>query len=343
MQIRVRGPNGQSTIVIDDTATVAELISTIAEKTGLPTFDLKSGFPPRPLDLNKFDALDLLCDIGVKLHGEQITAIAKENESASAEASRESTSAATGASKANQQTSSGVKSAERAPSQPRGPSTVSKDPPQVPFPSRSATMVLRVMPDDNSCLFRAIGTAVFGNDLDTVTELRSIVAQAIQNAPEQYTAAVLDQEPDAYCEWIQMPDSWGGGIEMSILSQHFGVEICSVDVRTQNVTRFNENHNLSRIILVYSNIHYDTIALSPSEPPHKISYNPPEFDVKQFDADDDEVVQLAREMCKELAKQNYYFDAVSSGYGCKQCGWKGSYKEMSEHVKTTGHTDMTQV
>jgi len=87
------------------------------------------------------------------------------------------------------------------------------------------------MPDDNSCLFRAFGSAVLPGDDLTMTELRSLVASAIQSDPETYTQVVLEQKPDDYCRWIQTPDAWGGAIEMGILSKHFELEICSIDVQ----------------------------------------------------------------------------------------------------------------
>jgi ubiquitin thioesterase OTU1 len=87
------------------------------------------------------------------------------------------------------------------------------------------------MPDDNSCLFRAFGTAVLPGDDLTMTELRSLVASAIQADRETYTKVVLEQEPDQYCRWIQTEDAWGGAIELTILSQHFDIEICSIDVQ----------------------------------------------------------------------------------------------------------------
>src|SRR4051812_26435776 len=89
------------------------------------------------------------------------------------------------------------------------------------------------MPDDNSCLFRAFGTAVLPGDDLTMHELRSLVAQAIQDEPEVYTQVVLDQDPDKYCRWIQTDDAWGGAIEMGILSKHFDIELCSIDVKVQ--------------------------------------------------------------------------------------------------------------
>lgn len=88
------------------------------------------------------------------------------------------------------------------------------------------------MPDDNSCLFRAFSTAVLptGDDLG-MPEIRGLVATYIQEDPEIYTKAVLEQAPDDYCRWIQTEDAWGGAIEMGILAKHFDVQICSVDVQ----------------------------------------------------------------------------------------------------------------
>lgn len=87
------------------------------------------------------------------------------------------------------------------------------------------------MPDDNSCLFRAFGTAVLPGDDLSMLELRSIIASTIQGDPETYTKVVLEQSPDDYCRWIQTQDAWGGAIEMGILSKYFDIEICSIDVK----------------------------------------------------------------------------------------------------------------
>jgi ubiquitin thioesterase OTU1 len=87
------------------------------------------------------------------------------------------------------------------------------------------------MPDDNSCLFRAFGTAVLPGDDLSMPELRSLVASAIQAEPDVYTKVVLEQNPDDYCRWIQTTDAWGGAIEMGILSKYFDIEICSIDVK----------------------------------------------------------------------------------------------------------------
>lgn len=93
-------------------------------------------------------------------------------------------------------------------------------------------VVLRVMPDDNSCLFRAFSTAVIptGDDLG-MPEIRALIAGYIQQDPETYTKVVLEQRPDDYCRWIQTEDAWGGFIEMGILANHFDIKICSIDVQ----------------------------------------------------------------------------------------------------------------
>lgn len=95
------------------------------------------------------------------------------------------------------------------------------------------------MPDDNSCFFRAFGTAVLPIDDRTMPELRAVVANTIQAERETYTKVVLEQKPDDYCRWIQTADAWGGAIEMGILSKYFDIEICSIDVQVRSVPPFS--------------------------------------------------------------------------------------------------------
>ncbi len=42
---------------------------------------------------------------------------------------------------------------------------------------------------------------------------------AVQGDPLTYNAGFLGREPEEYCKWITLPSSWGGGIELSILSR----------------------------------------------------------------------------------------------------------------------------
>ena len=202
---------------------------------------------------------------------------------------------------------------------------------------------MRVMPDDNSCLFRAFGTAVLPGDDASMPELRSLVASAIQSEPEVYTKVVLEQEPDDYCRWIQTQDAWGGAIELGILSKHFDIEICSLDVQSLRIDKFNEGAS-TRCILVYSGIHYDTIVQSPSDPPHTKATLPPDLDKRVWDQDDTEILVYAKELCKKLQAKHYFTD--TGGMAIK-CGVWGvvvyGQGQAGGHAEQTGHYDMAEI
>ncbi|KAI7341970.1 hypothetical protein KC336_g23289, partial [Hortaea werneckii] len=55
MRCRVRGPQGVASIALDDSATWGQLKREISEKTGVPDFDLKYGYPPQPFNAESID------------------------------------------------------------------------------------------------------------------------------------------------------------------------------------------------------------------------------------------------------------------------------------------------
>lgn len=85
------------------------------------------------------------------------------------------------------------------------------------------------MPDDNSCMFTAFGGVL--QRPDPAPGLRREVAQYILAHPDKFDKVVLEMEPQRYASTIQSPDRWGGAIELSILSDIYDIEICSVDVK----------------------------------------------------------------------------------------------------------------
>ncbi|KAJ4321537.1 ubiquitin-specific protease otu1 [Neodidymelliopsis sp. IMI 364377] len=323
IRIRLRAPNGQHTLSLDDNAAVSDLLSAISTSTNLPLYELKWGFPPQPLDPSLYGLSTLLKDIDLKLNGANIVVIAQATGDPSEVANQEEDGQA-------------VASQSAAPlSLQRKEQPALKDTPEVHVPDRAGTIVLRVMPDDNSCMFRAVGSAVLTDTLDSMTELRSMVAQSIQRDPEYYNEAILQRTPDDYCKWIQYSDSWGGGIELSILSQEFDIEIASINVQDLRVDRFNEGKS-RRCILVYSGIHYDTIAFVPSGS----STFSPENDIKLFDANDDVILEAARQLCGELKKQKYFTDTQKFDIKCNICGWRGAGERGAvQHAEETGHVD----
>ena len=351
MRLRIRGPNGQSTVNLDDAATVDTLRKTIEAQTALSRFDVKYSYPPKPLDLFEFSPDQRLTTLGVHLSGEQLI-ISPPSTQAKQDTTKEaatppqqpvSTSTA-GSSRrpVTANTTSQVAKAQSSSKPSAAPISLAQrdkmlDPPEIEIPELGGTLVLRVMPDDNSCLFRSIATAAMP-DTDVMIELRSIVAQTIQHQPDKYTKVVLDNKsPDAYCRWIQTEDAWGGQIELDILAQHLGIEICSIDVQSLRVDRYNETA-LNRCILVYSGIHYDTIAFSPT-------YLPPDEDYKIFEpSNKDIILPFALQLCRKLQEQRYFTDTGGMRVRCNDCGTisigeRGAYN----HAQKTGHINMEEL
>ena len=76
------------------------------------------------------------------------------------------------------------------------------------------------IPADNSCLFNAINFAINQN-ANSPEIIREIITAEIMSNPEDYNAAILGKTPEEYCKWISNKETWGGGIELSILSKLF--------------------------------------------------------------------------------------------------------------------------
>ncbi|KAI4183945.1 MAG: hypothetical protein L6R41_005077 [Letrouitia leprolyta] len=373
MRLRIRGPSGQSSLSLSGEATVADLQRHIVDDTSISNFDLNYGYPPKPLVLDDFDKASKLIDLPIKLDGEQLLVSNKQTGTTASisypdqklqnrqvlqdpQSSIRNTFAENTpkTSSTGSFSFSGVGEAPppgmlstpplqaRNSSAPlslqRKPNPTVDDPPEVTLPSHSAKILLRIMPDDNSCLFRAFGSAFFGI-MDNMTELRAIIASHIYENKDEYSEVVLEKPPDDYCRWIQTEDAWGGAIELNVLSRQFGIEICSIDVQTLRVDRFNEGME-KRCILVYSGIHYDTIALSQSDPYSMDGYAQPEEDVKIFDAGDERILEAALQLCGELKKRHYYTDTAGFQVKCNICGkiFVGE-KGATEHASKTGHYD----
>ncbi|KAL4973242.1 hypothetical protein BDW66DRAFT_142594 [Aspergillus desertorum] len=324
MRIRIRGPSGQFTITLAEDAAVGQLLNEIVDKTGLTAYDVKYGYPPKPLSLGHTGSHQKIAELGIQLDREQLIISAKNGQPTTVPAVTKED-----ASPYAQQSSPKF-------SLSRKQNPVVDDTPKVISAEHGGLFVLRVMPDDNSCLFRAISTALLPGE-DAMVELRSTVAETIQNNPDEYSSAVLEQPPDDYCRWIKNETSWGGAIEISILSKHFDVEICSIDVGNLRVDRFNEGQS-KRCFLVYSGIHYDTITLSPGENAL------PGFDTTVFDASDALALEKALAVCKLLQEKNYYTDVAAFRLHCNDCGGiLVGQQGAKEHTAQTGHRDFSQV
>ncbi|KAF8682241.1 OTU protein [Rhizoctonia solani] len=317
--IRIRHPKGVSTLQVDlnsDSATVLSLQQSIHELSDLlpSQQELKSGYPPKALTL--IPELPL-SSLGLQ-RGDQITVTAKPG----------SVSATTG------------------PSVPTAPVSAPRPPASVQTPKASTgstndgfvetdvgTLVHRVVPDDNSCLFSSVAI-VFGQDITAARKMRSVVVDVIKNDPEAYPDVVLGQSRESYMAAISKDSTWGGAIELSIFSDYFRTEIDSYDVETGRCDRFGEGKYDNRCVLIYSGIHYDAVSLAPTRDA------PPDFHTTVFPVDgSDNISQAASKLASQLRASRKFTNTSTFDLKCEICGQglKGE-KEARAHAAQTGHT-----
>lgn len=320
MKIKYRSPLGNGVLSLHDASTIENLCLQILAQTGCENFQVRYGWPPKDLDLSAKDTTLA----SLKMNGESIIIVPSDEHMAAL-------AAATAAESAPQ---------PQANLDPK-PEPESTAPPIIPWQPTgerdSGYLVLRVMPDDNSCLFTAFGGAM---QIDNPSAtLRQKVASYIRTHPEKYDEVVLEMPVEKYCDTITHPDRWGGAIEMSIFSEVFDIQICSIDVKTLRIDRFGENKS-SRCILVYSGIHYDRIGFTLDE------NLPVEMDVTVWPSTNDEVLEKAVQLCHKLQEKNYYTDTTTFVLKCDTpgCNWIGSgEKDAMKHIKESGHMHMSEL
>jgi len=83
---------------------------------------------------------------------------------------------------------------------------------------------------------------------------------------------------------------------------------------------------------------------SSSEPPHTKADNPPEFDQRVWNSDDDDILIKAGELCQNLQGMHYYTDTGGMAIKCEACGTVVyGEAQASTHAEQTGHYDMVEV
>ena len=83
---------------------------------------------------------------------------------------------------------------------------------------------------------------------------------------------------------------------------------------------------------------------SPSEPPHDKADSPPEFDKRVWDADDDDILIKAQELCRMLQERHYFTDTGGMAIKCNISGTIVHGEAQAQtHAQQTGHYDMGEV
>ncbi|CCH59853.1 hypothetical protein TBLA_0C00370 [Henningerozyma blattae CBS 6284] len=199
------------------------------------------------------------------------------------------------------------------------------------------------VPEDNSCLFHSLSYCLNKN-LDRSQQLRKNVATRVMEDPVTYSTAILGgKTPKQYAEWIQRTDTWGGGVELSILCNKLQMAVYVIDASSSklSLTRFDNEmeKSVEYCILIYTGVHYDPVEFQ-------------KFDQKRpttcFPVKDTQLLDFMISESKKLADAlriaGGTFDTGKAAIVCNICGTKmNGEREASQHAEVTGHVDMQQV
>lgn len=212
-------------------------------------------------------------------------------------------------------------------------------------------LILRNIPDDNSCLFNSISYTLYGSEAIrpgslSSQRLRDIVIEEIGAHPEIYSEVVLGRTNEKYREWIRRSTSWGGAIELGILAERLQVCIQCLDIELGQFIKFESEMRKPRsfIILIYLGIHYDVLALNDT-----LSKNTDSVSSDSCVWPLDSKISLALkdaalELCALLQSRNYSTNTTTFRVRCLVCyqvlvGETGA----TRHANETGHFNFGEV
>ncbi|XP_026812344.1 ubiquitin thioesterase OTU1 [Rhopalosiphum maidis] len=199
-------------------------------------------------------------------------------------------------------------------------------------------LILRkVVPADNSCLFTSLGFVLGGKlDLSSGNYMREIIANAVKDNQIEFSEAVLGKPNEDYCEWIRNPNSWGGAIEVSILSNFYGLEIAVIDTQSGSISKFGEDKDYPhRVFLIYDGIHYDPLYLESPANPEEIQ--------TLFPTNDDRMLDAAQMLANEAKSSRQYTDVNRFTLKCLECGCiMIGQTQAQEHAKLTAHNNFNE-
>jgi len=184
------------------------------------------------------------------------------------------------------------------------------------------------VPSDNSCLFHAVGLI---SGIGDATRMRNIAANLIDKDSSTFSDAILGQSREKYKKWILEPTSWGGAIELGVLSSALGLELVAIEVRGGQVYRFGQGLPM-RGFLVFDGVHYDVICAKNNCQTKYL-----------FNNDDSKAQSSAIKIVDELRRLHQFVDVSSFSIVCSSCNLplRGE-AEARAHATATNHTDFTE-
>ncbi|KAK6464794.1 hypothetical protein DFJ63DRAFT_318032 [Scheffersomyces coipomensis] len=346
MRLRLKSKTGIKTIVVDDHLSFKQFINDgeyfndLKSSSSDEIVAIKRGFPPVSISLHDIADNETITDKGIKA-GDQLII----------EFGRGVTGGSDGdvvnSEKLPQTVSPQPSSISSIPTSDKASTAKEDDIPSVYIPDLKKYLILRNIPDDNSCLFNSISYALSGYDsyetISPPSELRKVIVQYIQNDPLLYNEVILGRPVEEYCQWILKKDSWGGAIELGILANWFNIRIDCLDIESGKFIQFkNEDSDIpidKFIILIYSGIHYDLLALNPIK--STLSKDKAD-DITQFEINPttESIIleQSCQTLCHLLQTENYATNTTTFRVRCLDC-YKILVGEMgaTKHANTYGH------
>ena len=205
--------------------------------------------------------------------------------------------------------------------------------------TQNGILVRKVVPANNSCLFTSVNFVVDNANLDlsVAPTMRQLIASVVSSDPHTYNEAILGKSNTDYCSWILNDESWGGAIEVSILTKYYGVEIDVVDTQSVRINRFGEDQSYARrVLLIYDGIHYDPLMMEPLDP------SMPSRTI--FSTDDDYVLTQALELAAEAKSSRQFTDTAKFTLRCLVCNKNlTGQAEAQTHASDTGHINFGEV
>jgi len=154
-----------------------------------------------------------------------------------------------------------------------------------------------------------------------------------------YSEAYLDKSNVEYQKWIMDKDTWGGAIELSILTLYYKTEITVFDIQTQRIDKYGEGCGYrQRVMLIYDGIHYDPLALTyPGLEDDEV------IDQTVFPVTDDISLVKAHNVASEAHKKRQFTNVAKFTLRCIVCqqGLIGESEAM-QHAKQTGHINFSE-
>lgn len=167
--------------------------------------------------------------------------------------------------------------------------------------------IRRVVPNDHSCCFWAMGYVAEGGEISRARckELREVCAQDVLQDPDPATKALLlgANSVEEYADWIRNEFNWGGENEFIAMAKHYAVEVSLVCCETLKVMTYGSDNAKAnaRVYILYTGQHYDALVAGASR---DVPEAEQQFRFPLGDASlEASALELAREHNREAARK----------------------------------------